>query len=75
MNALASRCVPLGDGANIRATATGQAKMTRSKELNTETRELTDEQLETVAGGMPPALLILYAAMAIYNAIHPIHHK
>jgi hypothetical protein len=49
--------------------------MTRSKELNTETRELTDEQLETVVGGMPPALLILYAAMAIYNAIHPIHHK
>jgi len=44
-----------------------------TNELNTDSLELTDEQLEAVAGGFPIAALIL-AAAAIIVAIINHHH-
>ena len=43
-----------------------------SKELNTESCELTDEQLETVVGGLFPFVPIAIAVAIIIGAIK--HH-
>jgi lactobin A/cerein 7B family class IIb bacteriocin len=62
---------PSGYGANGRAVTTGEVKMV-SKELNTESCELTDEQLETVVGGLFPFVPIAIAVAIIIGAIK--HH-
>jgi lactobin A/cerein 7B family class IIb bacteriocin len=43
---------------------TGEVEM-NSKELNTDSRELTDEQLETVAGGFPFVAIAIAVAIII----------
>jgi hypothetical protein len=65
---------PSGHGANGRAMTTGEVEMI-SKELNTDIRDLTDDELEAVAAGFWAELLGAAVGAGVSWLLNWIHHK